>query len=129
MTTSAMYCEHANECPYSCPCDECCYCKSHSCKQVDENLGKKPMSKITNASELIDRMEYWANKNEEHKYKGQYYFSISDVQKKLLEKHFEQLYKATVTSKVEREAKPGFPKMFFGFEIIVKDWSIDLTGE
>lgn len=25
-------CEHANECPAQCPCDEWCYCKSHTCK-------------------------------------------------------------------------------------------------
>lgn len=30
--TSAMFCEHANESPYNCPCNSNCYCKDHSCK-------------------------------------------------------------------------------------------------
>ena len=30
--TSAIYCEHANEMPAKCPCDDDCYCKQHSCK-------------------------------------------------------------------------------------------------
>jgi len=29
---SAIYCEHANEMPVKCPCDDDCYCKEHSCK-------------------------------------------------------------------------------------------------
>jgi len=29
---SAMYCEHANECPVVCPCGSDCYCKAHSCR-------------------------------------------------------------------------------------------------
>lgn len=29
---SPMYCEHANEVPMVCPCDDDCYCKSHTCK-------------------------------------------------------------------------------------------------
>lgn len=29
---SAIFCEHANEMPAACPCDDDCYCKSHSCK-------------------------------------------------------------------------------------------------
>ncbi len=31
--TSAICCEHANEMPYQCPCDDDCYCKQHSCKE------------------------------------------------------------------------------------------------
>ena len=27
----AVTCEHANEVPVVCPCDDDCYCKSHSC--------------------------------------------------------------------------------------------------
>src|SRR5579872_1909497 len=30
---SAVFCEHANENPSHCPCDENCYCKSRTCKQ------------------------------------------------------------------------------------------------
>lgn len=30
--SSAVYCEHANECPQVCPCDVLCYCKGHTCK-------------------------------------------------------------------------------------------------
>lgn len=30
--TSAVYCEHANECPAVCPCPDDCYCKDHTCK-------------------------------------------------------------------------------------------------
>ena len=29
---SPIYCEHANECPSRCPCDNDCYCKDHTCK-------------------------------------------------------------------------------------------------
>jgi len=31
-STSAIYCEHANEMPAQCPCPDDCYCKAHSCK-------------------------------------------------------------------------------------------------
>ena len=31
-TKSAVYCEHANECPQRCPCTFDCYCKEHTCK-------------------------------------------------------------------------------------------------
>ena len=31
--TSPIYCEHANEMPNICPCDDLCYCKDHSCKK------------------------------------------------------------------------------------------------
>lgn len=31
---TAMFCEHANECPAVCPCGDDCYCKSHTCKEV-----------------------------------------------------------------------------------------------
>lgn len=30
--TSAVFCEHANEMPQRCPCDDNCYCKDHSCR-------------------------------------------------------------------------------------------------
>ncbi len=30
---SAIGCEHANEMPVQCPCDDDCYCKQHSCKK------------------------------------------------------------------------------------------------
>ncbi len=29
---SAIYCNHANEMPAECPCDDDCYCKEHSCR-------------------------------------------------------------------------------------------------
>lgn len=35
---SAMYCEHANEMPASCPCPEDCYCKSHSCRRREASV-------------------------------------------------------------------------------------------
>jgi len=28
----AMFCEHANEVPHTCPCSTGCYCKSHTCR-------------------------------------------------------------------------------------------------
>jgi hypothetical protein len=30
--SSSIFCEHANEVPVVCPCDDDCYCKEHSCK-------------------------------------------------------------------------------------------------
>lgn len=30
---SAVFCNHANEVPMSCPCDEACYCKLHACRR------------------------------------------------------------------------------------------------
>lgn len=33
---SAMFCEHANECPLTCPCPSGCYCKTHTCKGVKD---------------------------------------------------------------------------------------------
>ncbi len=33
MTSHAVFCEHANECPYGvCPCAADCYCKTHTCR-------------------------------------------------------------------------------------------------
>jgi hypothetical protein len=33
---SPVLCEHANECPQTCPCEPGCYCKTHTCKpQID----------------------------------------------------------------------------------------------
>lgn len=29
---SPIFCEHANEMPHVCPCDDDCYCKDHSCR-------------------------------------------------------------------------------------------------
>lgn len=42
---SALLCEHANEMPMICPCEEDCYCKYYSCKnrkidKVNEKLNK-----------------------------------------------------------------------------------------
>jgi hypothetical protein len=36
MTIPAMSCNHANECPQSCPCDEDCYCRLHACRWVPQ---------------------------------------------------------------------------------------------
>ena len=33
MSKSPIFCEHANEMPAICTCDDDCYCKEHSCKQ------------------------------------------------------------------------------------------------
>lgn len=30
--SSPVFCEHANEMPQVCPCDDLCYCKDHSCR-------------------------------------------------------------------------------------------------
>ena len=43
---SAIYCEHANEMPARCPCDDDCYCKQHSCKKHSRK--KKPRSMPSN---------------------------------------------------------------------------------
>ena len=32
MSQSPISCNHANEMPVICPCDDDCYCKEHSCK-------------------------------------------------------------------------------------------------
>lgn len=34
MTRAAMFCDHANEVPMSCPCDSECYCKEHTCRST-----------------------------------------------------------------------------------------------
>lgn len=34
---SAMMCTHANEVPMNCPCDDDCYCKTHTCKNKSLN--------------------------------------------------------------------------------------------
>lgn len=41
MNKSAIFCEHANEVPVSCPCDDDCYCKEHTCKpRLEEQIKK-----------------------------------------------------------------------------------------
>lgn len=47
---SAIYCDHANECPQSCPCDAHCYCKSHTCK---------PRPAPTQAKEQVDHPSHY----------------------------------------------------------------------
>ena len=32
----AMFCNHANEVPQSCPCADNCYCKDNTCKHRQE---------------------------------------------------------------------------------------------
>lgn len=32
-----MHCDHANEVPVSCPCTPTCYCKSHTCRTVQDH--------------------------------------------------------------------------------------------
>lgn len=43
---SAIFCEHANEVPAHCPCEEYCYCKDHTCKWKSANT-------IKNSNKLI----------------------------------------------------------------------------
>lgn len=42
-----MLCEHANECPMVCPCDDECYCKSHTC------YNKRPLPGMTPAKQSL----------------------------------------------------------------------------
>lgn len=41
VSNSPIFCNHANECPVSCPCDVDCYCKQHTCKPMkyDDKYG------------------------------------------------------------------------------------------
>ena len=36
MIGNPLACEHANECPQTCPCGPDCYCRDHTCKGVQE---------------------------------------------------------------------------------------------
>jgi predicted ATPase len=38
MPTDAMFCDHANEVPQTCPCAPDCYCRTHTCKPVRSPL-------------------------------------------------------------------------------------------
>ncbi len=40
--TSAMYCDHANEMPSTCPCLSDCYCKFNSCRSLQRNADYPP---------------------------------------------------------------------------------------
>lgn len=48
---SAVYCEHANEVPGMCPCDDECYCKTHTCA-VRSVIEERPSSEA-----LVVRLE------------------------------------------------------------------------
>lgn len=39
--TSALFCEHANECPHICPCRSNCYCKQHTCRASEELVARE----------------------------------------------------------------------------------------
>ena len=45
MSKTFDFCDHANEVPVSCPCDDDCYCKQHTCKPQPQK-GKPQKSKI-----------------------------------------------------------------------------------
>ncbi len=52
-TKSPIFCAHANEMPVSCPCDDDCYCKEHSCKQ------SKPRICMRFRARLSQRIVTW----------------------------------------------------------------------
>lgn len=69
MWQSSMFCEHANEVPGSCSCEEDCYCKLNTCKtkiQVIEKIVLKPIEIIVHVrtrSEMNQsRQEHWSTK-------------------------------------------------------------------
>lgn len=75
---SALFCEHANEMPMSCSCEEDCYCKFHSCriKSIIKNLPSYFYEKLNNTIEekinsntyfqkIIDLLENLSEKDEE----------------------------------------------------------------
>lgn len=64
-TRSAIFCSHANERPYTCPCDEDCYCREHSCKSGTNHPKEYVVPRIF---ETIDRSvpEWEPNEMYEH---------------------------------------------------------------
>lgn len=51
ISSSPIYCNHANEMPYDCPCSDECYCKSHSCKSK-RSITSSPLNQaVPNLSE------------------------------------------------------------------------------
>ncbi len=44
MTRSVIFCEHANEVPMGCPCDDDCYCKEYTCKPKEKVISKSPIA-------------------------------------------------------------------------------------
>lgn len=57
MVKDAIYCNHANEMPASCPCDDDCYCKENSCKPIKgrTKVSKLTRSEIEDASKLLGK--------------------------------------------------------------------------
>lgn len=57
MTTSksAIMCNHANEMPVECPCDDDCYCKEHSCRNrpTKEQLRQATERFVKQAAEAV----------------------------------------------------------------------------
>lgn len=52
--TPAMFCDHANEVPSSCPCAAGCYCKTRTCRpsereQIEASRLHRPLAAATAA--------------------------------------------------------------------------------
>ncbi len=51
--SDAVFCEHANENPQLCRCQENCYCKAHTCKGREGLIGTRyPMSDLAIGTRL-----------------------------------------------------------------------------
>lgn len=55
-TQSPLFCDHANEVPVSCPCDDDCYCKQHTCKPVPVPINDDPVEMY---EEAIEQLRKW----------------------------------------------------------------------
>lgn len=55
MTRPAIHCEHANEVPYTCPCDAECYCKEHTCRSRVSN----PPGRVTRNMSTPESRAFW----------------------------------------------------------------------
>lgn len=55
MTRSALYCEHANEAPSVCSCDDDCYCKENSCINRATSA-QRWINRVDAANELVERL-------------------------------------------------------------------------
>lgn len=58
----AMFCDHANECPVTCPCAPDCYCRSHTCRsesaaELRRRLGWPELSGEEKARNLRRNLE------------------------------------------------------------------------
>lgn len=50
---SPMFCEHANECPVSCPCPPNCYCKTHTCKPMHPTSIRAERDNLRQSVEIL----------------------------------------------------------------------------